>query len=279
MRFKRDQHIIPKGLRITSPINSPAARDILHTASQRLITGQICRHRKINAISLKDISDHINQLNTTLQPDTFSSLRTAQTQEHKHHRKTVVNLSKKDLTTEQTNILSKGLKCIPTRPQRNHDDFISTIEKGFSNSHQGVKSTICVTRSVTFLQKPHRKLLSSPELRQKPIRIAPVDKGKATVIMDTFHFHELVNILQEPTTYSKITKDQTAELLRQHKTLLRHLKDIFEISKVLHHQLSVNHPRPPYARTSIKIHKNPPIVRLLVCSRDNVKTAQHPSVA
>ncbi|XP_048246379.1 uncharacterized protein LOC125377366 [Haliotis rufescens] len=79
---------------------------------------------------------------------------------------------------------------------------------------------------------------------------------------DTNHFHEVVNnILQDPTTYTKIKTDPTAKLLRQHKALLKQLKDNFEISQVLHHQLSVNHPQPPYARATIKIHKNPPKAR------------------
>ncbi|XP_071096222.1 uncharacterized protein [Haliotis cracherodii] len=67
--------------------------------------------------------------------------------------------------------------------------------------------------------------------------------------MDTDHFHELVNnILQDPTTYSKIKEDPTAKLLRQHKTLLKQLKDNFEISQALHHQLSINQPQPPYEK-------------------------------
>ncbi|XP_048259337.1 uncharacterized protein LOC124120314 [Haliotis rufescens] len=248
-----------------------------------------------------------------LGPDTFSSLRSAQTQANnklhtktkanhidkfqhlltekpqtntpsqlkikQHHCKTVINLSKKQLTTV--------LKYIPTRPLRNHDDFISNIEKGLQQLAPGgkvdyLRHQICDILGKTKSQTPNFTRAETKAIKQlrddNTIKIVPADKGKATVIMDTDHFHELVNnILQDPTTYSKIKKDPTTKLLRQHKTLLKQLKDNFEISQALHNQLSINHPQPPYARATIKIHKNPPKARLLVCSRDTVfyKTAQH----
>lgn len=108
--------------------------------------------------------------------------------------------------------------------------------------------------------------------------IVPAEKGKAKVIMNTADIHDLVNnILQYPITESKIMKNPTAKLLCQHKEFLKQLKDNFEIRQVYYNKLSINHPKSPYARQSVKIHKDPPESRLLVCSRHIFfyNTAQH----
>ncbi|XP_067682697.1 uncharacterized protein [Haliotis asinina] len=112
----------------------------------------------------------------------------------------------------------------------------------------------------------------------KDITIAPADKGKATVILNTPDFHNMVNkILNDPTTYRKIKKDSTAKLNCQHKASLNQLKDKYEISQQLYYKLTTSNPQPPYARATINIHKTPLKARLLVCSRDTVfySTAHH----
>ncbi|XP_046554903.1 uncharacterized protein LOC124264206 [Haliotis rubra] len=270
---------------------------------------------------LNHISDHINQLTDTLQPEILNSLRSAQTQSNKklclktktkhvkklqelmnsqpkstpkkatnisnYLRKTVVNLSDKNITEQQVNVLSKGLKFIPTTPLRNHDDFITNIEKGLQQLAPGGKIDYLRHQITDILAKasPQPPNLTAAEKQaihhlrnDKEITIAPADKGKATVILNTPDFHSMVNkILHDPTTYRKIKKDPTAKLSRQHKASLKQLKEKYEISQQLYYKLATSNPQPPYARATIKIHKTPPKARLLVCSRDTVfyTTAQH----
>ena len=96
--------------------------------------------------------------------------------------------------------------------------------------------------------------------------------------MDTTAFNDLTeNILNDPTTYQQLKKDPTNRLQREHKALLKELLEGNQIGPTLHKQLAVPHPRPPYARATIKVHKDPVKARLLVCSRNTVhyNTAQH----
>ena len=72
-------------------------------------------------------------------------------------------------------------------------------------------------------------------------------------------------------------KDPTAKLDRQLKATLKTLRDTYELSTEIYHKLTTSHPQPPYARATVKIHKDPVKTRLLVCSRDTVfyNTAKH----
>ncbi|KAK6175877.1 hypothetical protein SNE40_014254 [Patella caerulea] len=84
-------------------------------------------------------------------------------------------------------------------------------------------------------------------------------------------------LLQDPSTYRRIRKDPANAHNDSHEKLLKKLKEDKQISEALYYKLRPNHPRPPYARATIKIHKNPMKARLLVCSRDSVfyNTAQY----
>ncbi|XP_067664187.1 uncharacterized protein [Haliotis asinina] len=179
----------------------------------------------------------------------------------------------KPLNKEHISVLSRGLKFVPTRPLRNHDDFIINVEKGLQQLAPGGKVDFLRHQIADILQKskPQQPNITKPEQqaitdlrKDKSITIVQADKGKAA-------------ILDDDTTYRKIKKDPTQKLQRQHKAHLKQLRDNYELSHELHHKLAVSHPQAPYARATVKIHKNPPKARLLVCSRDTVfyNTAQH----
>ncbi|XP_071112100.1 uncharacterized protein [Haliotis cracherodii] len=96
--------------------------------------------------------------------------------------------------------------------------------------------------------------------------------------MDTSDFNAITsNILDDQTTYQELKKDPTTRLQRQHKTLLKELREKNEIGPTLHKKMTVPHPKPPYARATIKVHKQPVKARLLVCSRNTIhyNTAQY----
>ncbi|XP_067660314.1 uncharacterized protein [Haliotis asinina] len=316
----RDLNLVPNGLSLSSHFNSPAARSILHNASKLLVKERIRHHRKVKATTLNSITSHLDTLSSTLELETYSSLRAAQTksnnildnktktthlkklqqlnpkpadctttrlQKADYQRKTVVNLSDKPLNKEHISVLSRGLKFVPTRPLRNHDDFIINVEKGLQQLAPGGKVDFLRHQIADILQKskPQQPNITKPERqaitdlrKDKSITIVQADKGKAVVVLNTNDFNKMVsNILDDDTTYRKIKKDPTQKLQRQHKAHLKQLRDNYELSHELHHKLAVSHPQAPYARATVKIHKNPPKARLLVCSRDTVfyNTAQH----
>ncbi|XP_046560387.1 uncharacterized protein LOC124269426 [Haliotis rubra] len=201
-----------------------------------------------------------------------------------------INLSSRTLSDEDRAVLSKGLNFAPS-PRQHNDTFIANIEKGLQQFAPGGKvdylrhqiANILVKKNNTNakikdnLSKANKAALK--QLQSDPaITIAPADKGRATVIMDTTAFTTLTNnILNDPATYKQLKKDPTNSLQRDHKAHLKELRDNNEIGPTLHKQLTVPHPRPPYARATIKIHKDPIKARLLVCSRNtvNYNTAQH----
>ena len=167
------------------------------------------------------------------------------------NNKTIINLSKKELTQQQTHVLAKGLKFAPTPLQLNPDLFISNIEKGLQQLAPGGKIDYLRHQISNILQKakPQKPNLTPSDrqaikqLKQDPdIVIAPADKGRATVVLDKPHFHSMVDsMLQDTSTYQKIQKDPTAKLDRQHKALLKQLSDKYELSVNLHRKLSVSH--------------------------------------
>ncbi|XP_046558813.1 uncharacterized protein LOC124267868 [Haliotis rubra] len=202
-------------------------------------------------------------------------------------RRIRLSFLKATVSNQQVNALAKGLKFALTPPRINSDLFIANIEKGLQQLAPGGKVDYLRHQISNILYKaqPQKPNITPSEkqaikqLKQDPdIVIAPADKGKATVVLDKDHFNTMVdNLLDDTATYKKINKDPTTKLNRQHKSTLKLLHDKFELSTDLYRKLSVSHPQPPYARATVKIHKNPVKTRLLVCSRDTVfyNTAQH----
>ncbi|XP_067659477.1 uncharacterized protein [Haliotis asinina] len=183
--------------------------------------------------------------------------------------------------------LAKGLKFAPTPPKINSDIFVANIEKGLQQLAPGGNIDFIRHQITSILHKaqPQKPNITPAEkqaikqLKQDPeIVIAPADKGRATVILDKDHVHSMVdNLLDDTSTYRKMKRDPTAKLNRQHKAMLKTLHDKYELSTDLYRKLTVSHPQSPYARATVKIHKNPVKTRLLICSRDTVfySTAQH----
>ena len=194
--------------------------------------------------------------------------------------KTVINLSSRELTKDQESLLKKGLKFVPIVRLKNYDDYVTNIEKGLMKlapcgkldylRHQIVDVlTKSKARSVKDnLTKGERRAIR--ELRDdKSIRIVPADKGKATVVIDKQKFNDMVEtMLADNSTYRQIKKDPTKKLEREHRERIKQLRDKGEIDYALYQRLNVSNPRPPYAKATVKVHKDPVKIRLLVCSRD-----------
>ncbi|XP_067668311.1 uncharacterized protein [Haliotis asinina] len=115
----------------------------------------------------------------------------------------------------------------------------------------------------------HQERQAITELKKDDsITITEADKGKAAVIMDTPEFLQFVNnSLSDSTTYLNIEKDPTARMERQHKKTLKDFHEKREINDIMFNQLNPTNSQAPYGRAIIKIHKNPPKARILVCSR------------
>ncbi|XP_067665035.1 uncharacterized protein [Haliotis asinina] len=200
--------------------------------------------------------------------------------------KTVINLSSKPLTPSQTSLLAKGLKYVPVTAKINTDAFITSIESGLQQlapngnvdyfRHQIIDTIKQAPKPRSSLTHQERQAITELK-KDDTITITEADKGKAAVIMDTPEFLQLVNnSLSDTTTYLNIKKDPTARLERQQKKTPKDLHEKREINDIIFNQLNPINSQAPYGRATIKIHKNPPKARILVCSRGSVfyNTAQ-----
>ncbi|XP_046549234.1 uncharacterized protein LOC124259181 [Haliotis rubra] len=195
----RDQQIIPKGLQLRSPVQSVAAKTILHQASRKLHTDheRIRHHRKIKATTTAAISYLHTSVNNTLEPELFSSLRTAQTtantkldtstknghimklqqlatsatksNEYRATNIRIVNISNKPLTNHQVDALAKGLKFAPTSARVNSDIFIANIEKGLHQPAPGGKVDYLRHQISNILQKAQPQKPNITTAEKKPL--------------------------------------------------------------------------------------------------------------
>ncbi|XP_064616820.1 uncharacterized protein LOC135480823 [Liolophura sinensis] len=197
-----------------------------------------------------------------------------------HTSKTVINLSSRTLTPNEATLLAKGLNYIPTQDKIPRGDFVSAIEKGLQQlapggnvdymRHQISDILIKATKQKPNINREERTAIKNLRT-DNTITIVPADKGRATVILDKNKFNQLVNdMLSDTTTYRQITKDPTPKLEREFRAKLKALQNSNEIDIQLYRKLNTRHPRAPYARASIKVHKNPIKARLLICSRGTV---------
>ncbi|XP_067667509.1 uncharacterized protein [Haliotis asinina] len=223
--------------------------------------------QNITATSSKSLHDkirtnHIKKFQDLLNHNVKNRNKTARKNRDDYLNKTVINLSSKPLTTSQISLLSKGLSYVLTNPRPNPDVYISDIEKGLQQlapngnvdylRHQIADIIRKTPSQQNNLSKDERKAIQ--ELRKdKGITITAADKGKATVIMDTPEFIQLVDkTLGDPTTYKPLNKDPTAKLERQLKKTLKTLHTNREISDSIFNHLNPNNSQPPYARATVK---------------------------
>ncbi|XP_046546592.1 uncharacterized protein LOC124256661 [Haliotis rubra] len=288
----RDNHLIPKGLRLTSPVHSPASSNILNKASSLLVRETIQHHRKTKVLTLTNIIEQQHQLQNILHPENYSKMRHLQTKANqnldartkKTHitkfnklrpststrtspprkeylKKTVINLSSKNLSEDDITVLAKGLKFSPT-VRLNNDTFIANIETGLQQLAPGGNVDYLRHQTANILQtnntqkdnlnRAERKALKRLKSDQS-ITIAPADKGRATIIINTEDFNKITSkILNDTSTYKELKKDPTNQLQKEHKALLKNPCDKNEIGPALHKKLTVPHPKPPYARATIK---------------------------
>ena len=69
-------------------------------------------------------------------------------------------------------------------------------------------------------------------------------------------------MLADNSTYRQLKKDPTKKLEREHRERIKQLRDKGEIDYALYQRLNVSNPRPPYAKATVKVHKDPVKIRL-----------------
>jgi len=118
-------------------------------------------------------------------------------------RRTIVNLTQKELSTDEQSVLSKGNHCKCGK--------WNTIVANTYSRAKPPKSNL------TFGERTALKTLNP----DREILILPTDKGNATVIISTTAYERKIETLLDPITYKKLPRDPTGRLLRNTNQLIK----------------------------------------------------------
>ena len=133
--------------------------------------------------------------------------------------RTDINLTEQKLTEEETSVLSKEGNFAVTPRKIPTEDIIAQVEAGFTNLTAVASEEIRgeVGRILKKFKPPYSNLTYKEKQAikslngDKNITILPVDKGNATVIMNTTDYKEKIEDLLEPLTYKKLSQDPRAQ--------------------------------------------------------------------
>jgi hypothetical protein len=190
----------------------------------------------------------------------------------------VINKSNFNLPEKYLNILSKGLKFVPTQNSLNIIEMISNTEKSLSYTPSILKKAAIAEISTFILKwkKPHRNNITKEEYkllgelkRNNDIIIVPADKGGKIVVMNKDNYiikieEKLNNIdtyqeVKDPTNkIKKNISEITSKLFKQSRIKL---KEKFEFTSI---------DNLPVIRGQPKIHKQDHPMRIITCSKNSI---------
>ena len=145
----------------------------------------------------------------------------------------VVNLSKREMSSEENSILAKGLNFAVTENKHPVKELIVAAEKACSLLNEE-EASVLRPKLVSILTsaKPPKSNVSDEQTKalkslakDDTIMILPADKGRATVILDKETYKEKVMVmLSDEKTYTRLDKDPTAKYKRKLVNILARLK-------------------------------------------------------
>ena len=148
-------------------------------------------------------------------------------------KKWVINMSSRQLTRSETDLLAKGLNFSITSKTLPNKDIIATIEDAVKDLEKEKAETIRAKASLTLLNsKPPKDNLSKDERKalkelqsDTSIVILPADKGRSTVILNREDYLEkcMDHINNGP--YQLLKKDPTTKIKAKTLKQLKVLKD------------------------------------------------------
>ena len=111
------------------------------------------------------------------------------------------------------------------------------------------------TQRKSNLSVTQQKALKSLKAKSQEVKILQADKGNATVVMINEQYKGKMEEHLGSETYFILKKDPTESLARKLDVILKKLLKDKKISKQLHDDSRVLHPRPPQIYGLLKIHK------------------------
>jgi len=258
--------VIPKSLRMKPPIRTPEGfRISKHTSLQYLKAYISNCHYRIGCY-LRRIVNNTQTLENLIPPDLLNRLKLEATRKHTKvralkkqqlinkfeflSRKTtvrdsnpnwVVNLSDRELSCDEHNVLAKGLSFATTHNEKDKLHFVASIEP-FVNDIDGISNedkNIIRQKIATAVQSAPRdhnitraESIAINSIKSDPsVVVVPADKGKSAVVMNTTDYNAKISShLNDTSTYTKLNSNPTKTLQNKVNNELKRLKDIAALS-------------------------------------------------
>ena len=198
---------------------------------------------------------------------------------------TVVNLSKRTLTAEETNVLSLGMNFALVPQSSPVEAIIQQTEPTLRRLDKPMADEIRLEiHQALKKHKPAKPNISRQDLsaikalrQDKSIHILRADKGNATVVMDTSSYNNKVRDILDSSCYRELRKDPTPALERRLQQKLLSLQRSGNIPQPLYRQLRPSNSKCPRFFGQPKIHKTDVPLRPIVATRGGptYDTARH----
>ena len=255
----RDSSLIPKFLRVKRVFNSTHSQRIYNRTEKALLRERIHQNRRDLAHTDQELLtlslrmgnsmhwshwDKIDRLTAETSETTFIISTNRQKKKFDNLQnfksvpavpatpdmsRTVINLTERELTSEETSVLSKGGNFSITPDKVPVEDIIANVESGIRALPRDVAEEIRIeTFRILRNAKTPKSNITTKEKKaiknlnaDKDILILAADKGNATVVMKTDDYKEKIKNLLDPVTYKKLKHDPTTTILRKTNQLIR----------------------------------------------------------
>jgi len=260
----KDEHILPKSLRICPPVRNHQGYEI----SKRFGFSFLSLRIKENHVMIKKLNAKINEISKEIIPlcsprlwrhisrdlkDHYGCVFKTTKDNHKakldklrkdnagksrvdenEKKKWVINLSSKKLSDDETSVLAKGMNFAVAPKRIPVDQFIAETESSISSlspdKKSAIRNKVC---SILSCAKPPKKNISQAEMKalktlgkDKNIIILKADKGNSTVVMNRTEYDEKIEVmLSDSKTYQVLQSDPAKKCENKLKALISGYKD------------------------------------------------------
>ena len=178
----------------------------------------------------------------------------------------MVNLSSKQLTTPQLQVLSRGLNFAPTPKFVPKAHIVATVEAAITQSNvtegEAAKARVGVINALSQAKLPPTNILPQEARAVKELAkdddivILPADKGRATVVMDRKDYSaKMLTMLGDRDTYQLMAKDPTTSLENRMNSVLLRLQREDRLSSKTYYHLRSSAAGVPRLYGLPKVHK------------------------
>jgi hypothetical protein len=147
--------------------------------------------------------------------------------------KAVTNISDYDLSTEEKEVLSKGLAFVPTKQKIPVEAILSQVEEALTDVPESTAHTIrldvaCAIKQHSTntgnLSKSERYTIANLSKRLE-ITVAPADKGNTVVVLNTIDYErECLSQLSDRSTYKEVNRDPTVAWENRTRDFIKNIR-------------------------------------------------------